>query len=282
MRVLITGAGGQLGRALARHLAGHDVAALDRRDLDITDEAAVRAVVGDRRPEVVINCAAYTDVDGAERDPETAVRTNGEAVRHLAHACREAGAALAQISTDYVFDGLKASPYRVDDRPNPLSVYGRSKLLGERCALETLSQVYVVRTSWLYGIGGRNFVEAMLRLAGEGREVRVVTNQRGAPTFAEDAARAIADLVVTRRFGIYHVTNLGTTTWFEFARRIFALEGLEVDPQPITDAELGRPARRPANSALDPAPLAETIGYLLPPWEDGLGRYLAQREVRTP
>jgi dTDP-4-dehydrorhamnose reductase len=273
----VTGANGQLGRAMRRHLAGHDVVATGRQDLDVTDPEAVREAVGGWRPGVVVNCAAFTDVDGAERHPEQAARVNGEAVRHLALACREVGAALVQVSTDYIFDGRTDRPYRVDDPPNPLNVYGASKLQGERHALALLPEAYVVRTSWLYGVGGRNFVETMLRLGRERAEIRVVTDQRGAPTFADDVARAIADLIATGRYGVYHVTNQGATTWFEFARHIFAAAGMRVDVVPTTSAAFGRPARRPANSVLDPHPLEETIGYLLPRWEDGLARYLAQR-----
>lgn len=275
----MTGANGQLGRAMRRHLAGHDVMAASRADLDVTDPEAVAEAVRGWRPAVVVNCAAFTDVDGAEQHPEQAARVNGEAVRHLALACREVGAALVQVSTDYVFDGRLDRPYRIDDPPNPLNVYGTSKLLGERHALALLPEAYVVRTSWLYGAGGRNFVETMLRLGQERAEVRVVTDQRGAPTFADDLARAIADLVATRRYGVYHVTNQGATTWFEFARHIFAAAGMRVEVVPTTSDEFGRPAKRPANSMLDPYPLEETIGYLLPRWEDGLARYLAQRRV---
>jgi dTDP-4-dehydrorhamnose reductase len=279
VRILVTGANGQLGRALRRHLGGHDVVAAGRGDLDVTDPEAVREAVRGWRPAAVVNCAAFTDVDGAEEHPEQASRVNGEAVRHLALACREVRAALVQVSTDYVFDGRLDRPYRIDDPPNPMNVYGASKLQGERYALDLLPEVYVVRTSWLYGIGGRNFVETMLRLGQERAAIKVVTDQRGAPTFADDAARAIADLMWTGRYGIYHVTNQGSTTWFEFAGRIFAAAGMRVEVIPTTSAEFGRPARRPANSMLDPYPLEETIGYLLPRWEDGLARYLVQRRV---
>jgi dTDP-4-dehydrorhamnose reductase len=277
--VLVTGADGQLGRALAPYLAAHQAMPAGRQALDVTDEAAVHAAMRRWQPDVVINCAAYTDVDGAEQHPEQAMRVNGEGVRHLALGCQETGAALVQISTDYVFDGRNPQPYRIDNATNPLSVYGRSKFLGERYALDLLERVYVVRTSWLYGIGGRNFIETMLRLGQERTEVRVVTDQRGAPTFADDVARAVVDLMTARRFGVYHVTNQGATTWFDFARRIYAGAGMTVGVVPITSADLARPARRPENSVLDPHPLKETIGYLLPSWEDALERYLTQRKV---
>lgn len=281
MRVVVTGAVGMLGRAVTGEFRrrGDEVILLGRGDLDITGLQPVREALGAARPDVVVNCAAYTDVDGAESDRERALRVNGLGVRNLALACREAGVALAHVSTDYVFDGEKVGSYGIYDAPRPINAYGETKLWGERALAEILDRRYLVRTSWLYGPGGRNFVNTMLRLGREaaaaGRAVRVVDDQRGSPTYIADLARAIADLVSTGCYGTYHVTNQGVTNWYRFAAHIFQVAGLSVDVIPVATSEFPRPARRPRNSAMDPFPLEETLGYLLPSWEDALGRYLA-------
>jgi len=276
-RVLVTGAGGMLGRDVADEFRrrGAEVIALLRAELDITDMGAVRASLWKHKPALVVNCAAFTDVDGAESDFERALLVNGLGPRNLALACREAGAALMQVSTDYIFDGGQSAPYGVFDPPSPLNAYGRSKLWGERAVAAAGGRYYIVRTSWLFGPGGRNFVATMLRLGREKGALRVVDDQRGCPTFTGDLARAMADLAATGCYGVYHVTNSGAVTWYGFAAAIFAAAGLKVDLAPCTTADFPRPARRPANSVLDPFPLRETIGCLLPPWEDALKRYLS-------
>lgn len=314
MRVLVTGAGGMLGRAVVEECGrrGWEVAALGRRDLDVAEPGAVCAMVERERPDAVVNCAAYTDVDGAEAEEAEALRVNGLGPRNLALACAEAAASglasgpggplLVHVSTDYVFDGAKGSPYGVYDEPAPLSVYGRTKLWGERAVREIWPRHLVVRTSWLFGPGGRNFVDTILRLArerlqaagwsprgGAGVEsragcaaavepLRVVDDQRGSPTYTVDLARAMADLVEHGALGTYHVTNAGVTTWYDLARAALAAAGLggAVPVLPVGTAEFPRPARRPAYSALDPFPLRETLGYLLPPWQDAVRRHTAR------
>lgn len=288
-RVWVTGAGGMLGRAAVSEFRrrGAAVRALGRADLDITRRAAVRAALsGPERPEVVVNCAAYTDVDGAESPAGRAAAflVNGLGVRHLAQACREADALLVHFGTDYVFDGEREGAYGVYDPPRPLNAYGESKLWGERALAESGCRYLLIRTSWLYGPGGRNFVDTVVGLgerwlaAPESQPpLRVVDDQWGCPTLTWDLAAAAADLVAAGYAGTYHVTNSGRTTWYRLACAVFDCLGWRVPVQPVATAEFPRPARRPRNSVLDPFPLGESLGRLLPPWEDALERYLGAR-----
>ena len=260
MRMLIAGAGGQLGIDLARccETAGDDVVAATHADLDISDRDAVNAVVSSLRPDVVINCAAWTAVDACEGDPEKALAQNGLAVRWLAESCDRARARLVQMSTDYVFDGLLDRPYNEWDVPAPQSVYGASKLMGEREALMLGPSATVVRTSWVCGQNGSNMVTTIMRLAGQNSELAFVDDQIGHPTFTADLAPMIRRLALERRSGIHHVTNQVPTSWYGFARDVVAAMGRSPDMvRPITTAELQppRPARRPANSVLDNAVL---------------------------
>jgi dTDP-4-dehydrorhamnose reductase len=252
MRVLVTGAGGQLGRELARHCAaaGDDVVALDRAQLDVGDRRAVAQAIDTHQPEVVVNAAAWTAVDACEGDPERAFRDNADAVRWLREACDGAGAHLVQMSTDYVFDGTLDRPYREDDAPNPLSVYGRSKLAGELAAGETAT---IVRTSWLCGNAGGNMVKTVLQLLSSGSPLAFVTDQHGCPTFTADLAGPVRELAGQRRAGVFHVTNQRAVSWYEFVREIVEAAGGDADTvRPIVAAELDppRPAPRPANSVL--------------------------------
>jgi dTDP-4-dehydrorhamnose reductase len=260
MRVLITGAGGQLGIDIVRccERAGDDVVAMKHGDLDIGDRDAVHGAVSLLRPEVVINCAAWTAVDACEADPDRALAQNGLAVRWLAESCDRAGARLVQISTDYVFDGSLDRPYNEWDEPGPVSVYGTSKLMGEQEALMLGPASTVVRTSWVCGQNGSNMVTTIMRLADHHTELAFVDDQVGHPTFTSDLAPMVRRLAVDRRSGIHHVTNQGPTTWYGFARLVVAAMGRSPDMvRPITTAELQppRPARRPANSVLDNAVL---------------------------
>ncbi|MBC7324319.1 MAG: dTDP-4-dehydrorhamnose reductase [Moorella sp. (in: Bacteria)] len=277
MRVLVTGAGGMLGQDVVGEMEsrGHDVLPLTRAGLDITDERAVGEALSRHKPQAVINCAAYTKVDQAEEDYHWALKVNALGVRSLALACREADAVLVHISTDYVFDGQREKPWGIYEERNPVNAYGQSKYLGERF-LETIAPKYfLVRTSWLFGKHGPNFVETILKLAREREGLAVVDDQWGCPTYTRDLARALADLLESECYGVYHITNQEATTWYHFAREILAVAGVNTPVKPVTSAEFPRPARRPAYSVLDPFPLQETIGYLLPPWQDALKRYLA-------
>lgn len=257
MRILVTGAAGQLGVDVVAvcEQAGDDVIALDRAALDVGDRPAVIAALADASPDVVVNCAAWTAVDACESDPERAMRDNGDAVRWLREACDERGAHLVQISTDYVFDGTLDRPYVETDATNPQSVYGRSKLAGEQAAG---SDATVVRTSWVCGEHGGNMVKTVLRLLDSHPTLSFVDDQRGHPTFTADLAPLVRRLAVERRPGVYHATNQGAVSWYEFVRDVVAAAG--ADPErvrPITTAELDppRPAPRPANSVLDNAAL---------------------------
>jgi dTDP-4-dehydrorhamnose reductase len=262
MRTLVLGANGMLGRDVVR-AAGNDVVALSQAELDITDREAVRAAVA--RDDLVINCAAYTNVDGAEQQPEQALRVNRDGARNVA----EAAGAVVYVSSDYVFDGEKREPYLESDPVAPLSSYGSSKLEGERATADANERHYIARSSWLFGAGGKNFVETMLGL---GPEVRVVDDQVGCPTFTGHLAHAILSLADTGDYGVHHLAASGSCSWFEFAREIFALTGREVSLTPCTTDELRRPAPRPAWSVLE-----SERGHRLPHWREGLQAYLGVR-----
>jgi dTDP-4-dehydrorhamnose reductase len=275
--VLVTGARGQLGTEVCRafNAAGWDVVAADRHRLDITDRREVHAAIDGVRPDVVVNTAAYTDVDGCESELERAWLANALAVRHLTEACRATKTHLCHISTDYVFDGVKPEPYVEWDEPNPQSVYGRSKLGGEREAIAGLPGATIVRTSWVCGAAGRNIVRSVLGMLATNpdRELAFVDDQHGCPTFAADLAGAILRLVNDRHPGLFHVTNQGPTTWYRFVREILAVAGHDSEQvRPITTAELDppRPASRPANSVLDNAALRSCGLSSLPAWQDSL------------
>jgi dTDP-4-dehydrorhamnose reductase len=281
-RVLLTGAGGQLGRDLVDAFAAegggeaHDVVAADRARLDVTDRDAVLQAMGSFRPEVVVHAAAWTAVDACEGDPDKAMAVNALGTRHVAEGARHVGAHLCYLSTDYVFDGRATRPYTEWDGPNPLSVYGRSKLAGEA---ELDPGHAVVRTSWVCGRHGTNVVHTLLRLAAEGGPLRFVDDQLGCPTFTSDLAEVVRSLALSRRPGVFHVTNQGPTTWFGFARAIMAAAGLDPDRvEPVTTDDLHprRPAPRPANSVLDNAALRLSGLPLLPPWEEPLQRLVKE------
>ncbi|ACX52675.1 dTDP-4-dehydrorhamnose reductase [Ammonifex degensii KC4] len=278
MRVLVTGAAGRLGRAMVKELEerGFDVIGLARQQLDITSRKAVAEVLREYRPRVVVNCAAYTDVDGAEEDPRRAFLVNGLAVKYLASLCAASEAKLVHISTDYVFDGEKGEPYHVYDPPRPINRYGESKYWGEAAIREEGGDYLIVRISWLFGTG-RNFVSMILRLAETEGEIKVVEDQYGSPTYTPDAARAITDLILAGARGTFHVTNAGTASWYELACSAVRLAGIKANVIPCRSEDFPRPARRPRYTVLDPFPLKEYLGYSLPSWEDALERYLARR-----
>ncbi|MDZ7780403.1 MAG: dTDP-4-dehydrorhamnose reductase [Gemmatimonadota bacterium] len=287
-RVFVTGAEGLLGREVVAVATrrGYTVEAAGRGDLDATDADAVRAcLVGRGRgegPELVVHCAAYTAVDRAEEEPELAARVNRDGTAHVARAAAEAGARLIYPSTDYVFDGERATPYPPDTPPAPRSVYGRSKLEGERVALASAPEALVVRTSWLYGAGGRNFVTAMLergraraREAGA-EELRVVDDQRGRPTWARNTAEGMLDLFERRARGVWHVADGGEATWLDLAREAFRLCGVDAPIGPVSTAEWGAPAPRPAYSVLDVAGTEALLGRKRMNWREALRRFLTE------
>ena len=268
MRLLVTGAAGMLGRDVvaAAESAGHDVTGLARRDLDITDPDAVRAAVAAARPDAVVNCAAWTDVDGAEEHEADATRVNGDGAGHVAAAAPY----VVHVSSDYVFDGTASEPYREDDPTGPASAYGRSKLAGE-LAVAANGEHAVVRSAWLFGVHGRNFVATMLRLAEDRDEVSVVADQIGCPTFTGHLAPALVEIAERRLSGILHVAGGGSCSWHELAQATFDEAGVDCTALPVTSAEFPRPAPRPAWSVLGST---RPDAPALPPWRDGLSAYL--------
>ena len=281
MRILITGADGQLGMELVRALAPHgDLIRSTLADMDITHPGCADKVAT-LRPEWVVHAAAATDVDGCEREPEQAMAVNAEGTRRVAEGCRRAGAGLVYLSTDYVFDGSKESPYAEWDHPAPLNAYGRSKLEGEQATQNVAPHWTIVRTAWLYGIHGRNFVKTILAKVAAGEPLRVVKDQVGSPTYAGDVADAIALLLSRERTGMYHVTNGGACSWYEFAREILRLAGFDqIAVTPITSAELDRPARRPAYSVLENAAWNAAGFPPLRPWREALAAMLAALKLQ--
>jgi dTDP-4-dehydrorhamnose reductase len=272
MRMLVTGAGGMLGQDVVRAAAGHDVAGLARRELDVTDAAAVERRFAELEPDVVVNCAAWTDVDGAEADPAGAHAVNADGAGKVAVAAARRGVRLIHVSTDYVFDGRASTPYVESDATAPLGVYGASKLAGEEAVRAAGGSHAIVRSSWLFGIGGPNFVATMLRLAGERDWIGVVTDQVGCPTYTGDLAQALVALAGSEAQGTVHVAGGGRCSWHDFAVEIFRQAGVACEVRPTTTAEMGRPAPRPAFSALvSERPEAPS----LPPWQEGLTRYLS-------
>jgi dTDP-4-dehydrorhamnose reductase len=283
MRILITGARGQLGRELQQVLQDHQLTLLDIPDFDLT-KPGVEASIAGPRPEVVIHAAAYTDVDGAEQEPERVMAINAEGTERVAKGAATVGARLFYLSTDYVFDGRQGVPYRETDRPNPINVYGRSKLEGECRALTHCPNTLVIRTAWLYGAHGKNFVKTIMRLASEQSELRVVSDQRGCPTHAGDLADALRKLIELNTSNFeprtLHLTGSGDCTWYEFAREIVSLMGSSTRVQPISTAESMRAAQRPLYAVLSNRVLADA-GIELPHWKDALGRFLNQVKVEV-
>lgn len=270
MKILLTGAKGQLGQALQQTLVAHSVTALDHLQLDITKLTDVRSAIYYLYPDVVINAAAYNDVDGAESDPHAAYRGNALGPRNLAVATAAANIPLVHVSSDYVFDGTSLRPYHEFDRPQPVSVYAASKLAGEDAVRELNPKHYLVRTAWLYSAVGKNFAKTICALARQQSQVRVVNDQVGSPTYVPHLATAIATLIATQAFGTYHLANQGAASWYELTRALYRQRGITIPVLPITTPEFPRPAKRPAYSVLttiqDPA-------ILLPVWEEGVAAF---------
>ena len=283
MKLFVTGAGGQLGRELveAIHAAGHEPIATTHAQLDITDEEAVRIAIGSAKPDVVIHAAAWTAVDACEGDIEKAMLVNGTASKYVADAAHAVGARVVYISTDYVFDGSKPTPYNEDDVPNPQSAYGTSKLAGERAMG---SDDAIVRISWVCGFHGANMVKTILKLGAAMPELKFVADQIGNPTFADDAARAIVDIASSGLGGVWHVTNQGVVSWYEFAREVLLTAGMDaakVKPISTIDLQPPRPAKRPANSVLNNGRMIAEGMALLPDFREPLARLVRQLLAET-
>lgn len=288
MKVFVTGVGGQLGYDVMNELAkrGHECIGSDildkekikqpyeYRQLDVTDEYAVEKVISEVLPDAVIHCSAYTAVDMAEEESEICHLVNAVGTENIAKICKEIDAKMVYISTDYVFDGTKDGFYEVDDVPNPINVYGKTKLAGERAVQEILEKYFIVRISWVFGINGNNFVKTMLRLGKERSELNVVADQIGSPTYTADLAPLLVDMIQTDKYGIYHATNDGECSWADFAEEIFKVAGMNVKVNHITTAEYPTKAKRPMNSRMSKESLINYNFDRLLSWRSALERYL--------
>lgn len=274
--ILVTGITGQLGHDVIRELErrGENFIGTTRAELNLADPDAARNFILEKSPAAVIHCAAYTAVDRAESEAELALTVNGLATRKIAEACREIGAKMLYLSTDYVFGGASHIPYETADEKNPVNTYGRSKLLGEDAVIALMRNYFVVRISWVFGINGKNFVKTMLNLAGKHKKIRVVDDQIGSPTYTADLAPLLVDMIHSDKFGVYHATNEGFCSWAEFAEEIFKQAGKEVAVEKIPTADYPTPAARPLNSRLSKKSLDDAGFNRLPTWQDAVKRFL--------
>jgi dTDP-4-dehydrorhamnose reductase len=277
MKVIVFGATGLLGKVLVREWHNDEVVALGSRHADLRDAARIHQVISEARPDWVVLAAAYTDVDGCESNRELALGVNRDGAANVAQATKQANAKLLFISSDYVFDGTKTSPYETGDVRHPQSAYGQSKAEAEAQLLQILPDCCIVRTSWLFGVGGKCFPDTILKLAAARPAIDVVDDQRGCPTYTVDLARAIIDLCRKDASGIIHATNAGNCSWFEFAQEIVKGAGLATEVRPVSSRQMARPAKRPAYSVLSAASLA-SYGVVMPSWQDALRRYLEERK----
>ncbi len=278
MKVLVTGVTGQLGHDCVNEFMsrGVEVQGVSSKDFSLTDGAAVETYIREYAPDVVLHGAAYTAVDKAEDEQEKCMAVNAEGTRHIAKACAEIGAKLIYISTDYVFPGEGEEPYEVDAVKGPRNVYGQSKLMGEQAVQELLQKYFIVRISWVFGINGKNFIRTMLNLGKTHKELTVVGDQIGSPTYTRDLAVLLADMAVTEKYGVYHATNEGFCSWAEFAAEVFRQVGKNVTVTPVDSSAYPTKAVRPKNSRMSKAALVEAGFKPLPRWQDAVGRYLIE------
>ena len=280
MKVLVTGVKGQLGYDVVNELTkrGHIAIGTDIEEMDITDADSVDAVIKENAPDAVIHCAAYTAVDAAEDNADLCRKINAEGTQNIANVCKELDIKMTYISTDYVFDGEGERPWEPDDERTPLNVYGQTKYEGELAVQNTLEKYFIVRIAWVFGVNGKNFIKTMLNLGKTRDSLTVVDDQFGSPTYTFDLARLLVDMVETDRYGIYHATNEGICTWYEFACEIFKQAGMNVKVSPVLSAEYPAKAKRPSNSRMSKEKLAENGFEKLPTWQDALSRYLKEIE----
>lgn len=278
MKVLVTGVKGQLGYDVMAELAKRNIEAIgvDIDEMDITDKISVEKVIGEAAPDVVVHCAAYTAVDAAEDNEALCRRVNADGTRNIAEVCKKLDCKMVYISTDYVFDGQGTRPWEPDDERHPLNVYGQTKYEGELAVQENLSKYFIVRIAWVFGKNGKNFVKTMLKLAETHDKLTVVNDQFGSPTYTYDLARLLVDMIQTDKYGIYHATNEGICTWYEFACEIFRQAGVKIEVTPVPASEYPAKAKRPENSRLDKSKLTENGFERLPSWQDALERYLKE------
>lgn len=280
MKVLVTGVKGQLGYDVVNELTarGHEAVGVDVQDMDITDAEAVDRVIKAAAPDAVIHCAAYTAVDAAEDNEEICRKVNAGGTQNIANVCKELDIKMIYISTDYVFNGEGERPWEPDDERGPVSVYGQTKYEGELAVQNTLEKYFIVRIAWVFGINGKNFVKTMLKLAETHDTLRVVDDQFGSPTYTFDLSKLLVDMIETEKYGVYHATNEGICSWYEFACAIFQEAGLgdRITVNPVSTAEYGAKASRPANSRMSKEKLTQNGFRKLPPWQDALKRYVAE------
>lgn len=278
MKVLVTGVKGQLGYDVMAELAKRNIEAIgvDIDEMDITDKISVEKVIGEAAPDVVVHCAAYTAVDAAEDNEALCRRVNADGTRNIAEVCKKLDCKMVYISTDYVFDGQGTRPWEPDDERHPLNVYGQTKYEGELAVQENLSKYFIVRIAWVFGKNGKNFVKTMLKLAETHDKLTVVNDQFGSPTYTYDLARLLVDMIQTDKYGIYHATNEGICTWYEFACEIFRQAGVKIEVTPVLASEYPAKAKRPENSRLDKSKLTENGFERLPSWQDALRRYIKE------
>lgn len=276
MKILVTGVKGQLGYDVVKELEkrGIEAVGVDIDEMDITDAVSVDKVIKEAAPDAVIHCAAYTAVDAAEDNEEICRKVNADGPRNIAKVCKELDIKMVQISTDYVFNGEGERPWEPQDTCAPKSVYGQTKYEGELAVQETLEKYFIVRIAWVFGINGKNFVKTMLNLAQKYDTIRVVNDQFGSPTYTYDLARLLVDMVQTDKYGVYHATNEGICSWYDFACAIFKEAGINVNVIPVTTEEYGAKANRPANSRMSKEKLTENGFEKLPAWQDALKRYV--------
>ena len=278
MKVLVTGVKGQLGYDVVKDLEkrGHQPIGVDRDEMDLMDNEAIRTFIMNLKPEAIIHCAAYTAVDKAEEEVETCYQINAESVKVISECAKELDVKLIYISTDYVFDGTKEGEYVETDLPNPINVYGASKLKGEQYVQTLLEKYYIVRISWVFGVNGNNFIKTMRRLGSERDELNIINDQVGSPTYTADLAPLLVDMMETDKYGVYHATNEGTCSWYEFANEIFKQSKIDVNINPITTDQYPTAAKRPINSRMSKEKLKENGFNALPTWQDALVSYISE------
>lgn len=276
MKVFVTGVKGQLGYDVVNELEkrGMEAVGVDIEEMDITDSTSVNKVIRAAAPDAVIHCAAYTAVDAAEDNEARCRKVNAEGTQNIANVCKDLDIKMIYISTDYVFDGQGTRPWEPDDERHPLNVYGQTKYEGELAVQNTLDKYYIVRIAWVFGVNGKNFIKTMLKLAETHSRLTVVNDQFGSPTYTYDLAKLLVDMVQTDKYGIYHATNEGICTWYEFACEIFKQAGIAIEVAPVSAEEYKAKAKRPENSRMNKDKLTENGFEKLPPWQDALKRYL--------
>lgn len=280
MKVLVTGVKGQLGYDVVKELEkrGHQPIGVDRDEMDLMDDEAIRTFIMELKPESIIHCAAYTAVDKAEEEVEVCYQVNAEATKIIAECAKELDVKLIYISTDYVFDGNKDGEYVETDLPNPINIYGASKLKGEQYVQSLLDSYYIVRISWVFGINGNNFIKTMRGLGTDRDELNIIHDQVGSPTYTADLAPLLVDMMETDKYGIYHATNEGFCSWYEFANEIFKQSGIKVKSNPITTDQYPTKANRPMNSKMSKDKLKDNGFKLLSKWEESLSRYIKSNQ----